>query len=296
MQTDEGADTEPARTPSSGPMTRRGFLLAGAGFAVGAAATGAVERMRRPGPASAMEKLFGLEHRTTSDRRRLHAHPDAIFGVETSERVVGLSFDDGPDGRYTAHVLDGLADRGVTATFFLVGTNALAHPDLVARIVAEGHSIGNHTRSHRALDRLDQRDAFEEILGGAADIAEAGGGSTGLFRPPYGYSEGPIGSFTTASGVETVFWSMSVEKHLAGVSVDEGVASIVDGVHPGDLLLAHDGSGAVDRAERERSNRSPTVAALPGILDGLVDRGFRVADVPGLLEAGPRRGVEGLRR
>lgn len=268
----------------------------GAGFATGAGAALAVERMRGPGPASAMEKLFGLEHRTTSDRRRLAAHPDAVFGVETSERIVGLSFDDGPDGRYTAHVLDVLADRDVTATFFLIGANALAHPDLVARILSEGHSIGNHTRSHRALDQLREREAFEEILGGAADISEAGGGSTRLFRPPYGYSDASTGSFTAAWGLETVFWSTSVEKHLAGVSTEEAAASIVDGARPGDLLLAHDGSGAVDRPERDRSNRSRTVAALPAILDGLADRGFRVVDVHGLLGAGPRRGLEALRR
>lgn len=296
MRTDDRTVPESPGPAAAGRMTRRRFLTLGAGATVGVAGGLAFGRIRAPGPASAMEKLLGLEHRTTSDRRRLAAHPDAVFGIDTDERVIGLSFDDGPDGRYTADVLDVLADRDVTATFFLVGANALAHPDLVARIVAEGHSIGNHTRTHAALDGLDERGSFEEILGGAADIAEAGGGPTPMFRPPYGLTNASIGSFTSAMGMETIFWSDSLEKRVLGHGVDEGVRSALAELGPGDLVLAHDGSGAVHRPEHRRTDRSSTVRALPHLLDGLMDRGYRIVDVPGLLAAGPRRGVSALRR
>ena len=78
----------------------------------------------------------------------------ALFGVRTTRKLVALSFDDGPDPRWTPHVLDLLAARGGHATFFQIGDNALAHRDLVARVLASGGEIGNHTLDHPHLTDL----------------------------------------------------------------------------------------------------------------------------------------------
>jgi len=276
---------------------RRRLLLALAGgigaCALGAAGGVAEDRLRAPDHRSALDKLLGRHPRTTNDLLRLDADPAGVFGVHTDEPVVALTFDDGPDGRYTPSVLDLLGDRGAHASFFTVGVNALAHPDLVARLAAEGHSIGDHTRTHRALDRLDRDGIADEILGGLDDLVAAGGPRPDLFRPPYGLTDEFVGAFAAGARLRSVYWSTSLEHHLREPSIDRAVERLLDGIRPGDIVLAHDGSGAVGRPEHRRTDRSRTLRALPRLLDGLAARGYRVLDVPRLLDAGePRRSGE----
>ena len=249
----------------------------------------AFERVASGAAGSSLDRLLGRHHRTTNNLRRLAADPDGVFGVDTKQKVVALSFDDGPDTRYTPSVLEILAAHRSHATFFEVGMNALAHPHLVLAVQAAGHSIGNHTRSHQQLDRLTAEAAFEEILEGAADLKRAGAPSTHLLRPPFGYIDDVVGAFVDAHHLRSVFWSSCVE-HQLKAKVADPVAQMVAEVVPGDIILAHDGSGLVHVPERHRTNRAATVAALPRLLAGLADRGFSVVDVPRLLECGtPRR-------
>lgn len=255
----------------------------------------AFDRLTGDGPGTPVDRLLRRRPRTTNDRLRLAAEPRAVFGVATDEPVVALTFDDGPDARYTAAVLDVLDHHGSHATFFQVGVNALAHPDLVLAVDRAGHSIGNHTRSHQALDRLATEEAFEEILRGAADLEQAGAPTPRLVRPPYGLTDEAIGAFVTAEACASVFWTTSVEHELGtGRAGEDPVDRMVAEARPGDVLLAHDGSGAVHLPEDRRTDRSRTLAALPRLLAGLTERGFRVVDVPRLLDCGDPRGADEL--
>jgi peptidoglycan/xylan/chitin deacetylase (PgdA/CDA1 family) len=274
-------------------FSRRQVLALCGGVAACAFGGGVVlERLGSDGPGSPVDKVLGRRPRTTNLGRRMAVEPNAVFGVDTDEKVVAISFDDGPDARYTTDVLDVLALHRSHGTFFQVGLNALAHPELVMAVQSGGHSIGNHTRSHRALDLLAAEEAFEEILRGAADLRAAGAPVPSLVRPPYGMTDEVVGAFITAQDYQSVFWTTSVERHLRDQSPDRAVARMVAGAMPGDVLLAHDGSGAVDLPESKRSDRSRTIAALPALLQGLTERGFRVVDIPRLFECGPPRRVD----
>jgi hypothetical protein len=153
------AGRDEARTSTA--WTRRRFLSVGAaavcacvgGGLATAGGVGAVEAGGGPVVDDVREELAG-PRLTNSAGARAAVQPEAIERVDTSAPMVALSFDDGPDPRYTPTVLDLLAQHGAKATFFLVGVNAAARRDLVARQRRAGHSIGNHTYDHADLASL----------------------------------------------------------------------------------------------------------------------------------------------
>jgi len=203
------------------------------------------------------------------------APPPAVTHVDTARRVVALTFDDGPDPRWTPLVLDQLARHHATATFFVVGRNAEAHTDLVAAELAHRDEIGDHTWSHADLSRLTNGEIEAEIERGATAIQAAGAPKPYLFRPPKGRSNHAVAVIAGAQGYTTVLWDQSFEHYVNhGADAAAAVAEILERVTPGSIILAHDG-GIPDR--------SRTMSALPLLLDGLVERGYDVVDVSQLL-------------
>ncbi|QSR28576.1 polysaccharide deacetylase [Nocardioides aromaticivorans] len=173
--------------------------------------------------------------------------------------TVYLTFDDGPDPRWTPQVLDVLRRHGVHAVFFEVGQNVAAYPDLVARVRAEGHLIGNHTWSHAKLTDLrsrairDQLDRTDAALGGRARCV----------RPPYGATDPRVADVIGARGQRTVLWDVDPED-WAKPGTDRIVRRVLAQVHDGALVLMHDGGG----------DRSQTVAALEQVITRLQERGY----------------------
>ena len=98
----------------------------------------------------------------------VHSLPQQVSGAEvvyswnTNDKNIALTFDDGPSGRYTRQLLDGLRDRGVKATFFPIGENVKAHPELVKMAALQGHEIGNHTYTHPYLAKISDKEVEEE--------------------------------------------------------------------------------------------------------------------------------------
>lgn len=135
----------------------------------------------------------------------------AMFGVRTKEKVVAMSFDDGPDARYTQHVLDLLASHRSHATFFEIGANALGLPKLTLATLAAGHSIGNHTHDHPDLEQFNPSQVDVEIERGADAIAKAGAPRPEFFRPPKGLTDEVVGVLADAEKYRTVFWGSCVE-------------------------------------------------------------------------------------
>ena len=203
--------------------------------------------------------------------------PPVVIAVQLEERVVALSFDDGPDPRWTPTVLAELAAAGARATFFVTGEHVRAHPDLVRAVAAAGHEVANHTDTHPHFDGLPAAMVADEVQRAAVAIEAAGVRAAPLFRPPRGRYDGEALQAVTGLGVQTVGWTVCFERWLRRGPV-LGVEEAVARVRPGGIVLAHDG-GIPDRAA--------TVAALRGLLARLAQEGYRVVTVGELLALGP---------
>lgn len=213
--------------------------------------------------------------------RRASARPPIAISVLTRQRVVALSFDDGPDPRWTPAIVAALAAAGARATFFVTGEHAKAHPDLVRTVSDAGHEIANHTETHSNLDLLTSATVGDEIRQAARSIAAAGVEPRPFFRPPRGRYDAVTLAEAEAAGLETIGWSVCLERWLRRSGPMLGVDDAMERVRPGSIIVAHDG-GIPDRAA--------TVAALPLLLDRLNRAGYRVVPIGELLELGPSVG------
>ena len=179
--------------------------------------------------------------------------------------VVYLTFDDGPNPVYTPQVLDVLARYDARATFFVVGSLAQAHPDIIQRIAAEGHTIANHTWNHEDLAGLS-RAAFDETVGRTqtilADLAAP------CLRPPYGSVDGFTREWASGHGLAVMTWDTSPKDWLRPPAA-EIADHLVQWASTGLVILLHDGGG----------DRSRTVQGLEMALERLADRGLRYEPV-----------------
>lgn len=196
---------------------------------------------------------------------------DLLWRVKTERREVALTFDDGPDPEWTPRVLDLLRRHRARATFFVVGERVRRHPELVRRAVAEGHEIGNHTWSHRRLDRCERDRADEQLRRGGAAIAAVTGEQPRLFRPPWGLID-PVGLLAAAErGYQVVLWSGLIRGRSPERDLDRTLASLT----PGAVILGHDG-GTTPRPE--------LISAFDRLLERLSADGYRFVTVSGLRE------------
>jgi peptidoglycan/xylan/chitin deacetylase (PgdA/CDA1 family) len=182
-----------------------------------------------------------------------------IWTLPPASGGVALTFDDGPDLVWTPPLLDLLARHGVKASFFLIGGKASERPEIVRRMIAEGHTLGTHTFSHANLRQLPARRVREEIRSGEAAVAAITGHRPRWFRPPYGaFSPASLWE-TTGGGVTTVLWSANPTDYREETAA--GILAKLGPLNAGDVVLLHDKSGGV-------------VEALPEILARIVDAGL----------------------
>ncbi|MBX5476421.1 MAG: polysaccharide deacetylase family protein [Clostridia bacterium] len=191
-------------------------------------------------------------------------------------RVVALTFDDGPDPRYTPDVLRILREHGVAAAFFLVGERARRHPDLVRDIVAAGHLVANHTRSHRHAYLLHPAAAWREVTEGARLIEAAGAEATAWFRPPWGSFNAATWLAARRLGQRPVMWSAIVGDWRAGTPPEVIARRVLARLAPGAVIVLHDAGGAPGAPAQ-------TVAALPTVIRGARARGFEFERLDRLL-------------
>lgn len=183
----------------------------------------------------------------------------AVEGVPQAQGAeIALTFDDGPSPAWTPWLLDGLKERGVKASFFLIGENAEKSPDIVKRMDAEGHLIGNHTYRHVSLKSGDRREAEEELKQTDRIIFEITGKHTGFVRPPFGeWDEG----LEKSMEVLPVMWTVD-PLDWRTESEEEIVDRVVTEAEEGDIILLHD-------------CYQTSVKAALRIVDILQERGFR---------------------
>jgi peptidoglycan-N-acetylglucosamine deacetylase len=189
-----------------------------------------------------------------------------------NQKVIALTFDDGPWPEYTAKVLNILRENNIKATFFVVGQMLRNYPELGKQIVAEGHVIGNHTW-HHWYHFFNQQAAAFEIDRTSDLIYELTGAKTTLFRPPGGMLHNGLAAYAKGKKYTVVMWSADpVDYKSPSASVLTN--KVLKQGSPGGIVLMHDGGG----------NRSHTVTALPQIISKFKQQGYRFVTVPELFE------------
>lgn len=192
--------------------------------------------------------------------------------IATSEKIVALSFDDGPTPQGIDAVLPVLDRYGVKATFFLIGKQIERHPGQARRLVAAGHELGNHSFSHTWMLGKSATTYDSEIARTDTLLKSEGAIRPTLFRPPFGKRLIGLPLAVERNGYWMVTWD--VEDDAKGAVTPRAYADhILSQVRPGSIILMHPMS---------RENETAR-AALPLVLDGLVARGVRVVPVGELL-------------
>ena len=168
---------------------------------------------------------------------------DAAYLGDTSERVIYLTFDAGYENGCTEQILDVLKKHQVPAAFFLVGSYIRQHPDLVRRMEAEGHTVGNHTMHHYDMSKISDPDAFRKELEDLESIYQeiVGKPMEKFYRPPQGiYSEENLKQ-AQALGYKTVFWSLAYVdwKQDSQPSHEAAFGKLIPRIHPGAVVLLH---------------------------------------------------------
>ena len=201
-----------------------------------------------------------------------------IYKVEPSnkEKVIALTIDDGPWPKTTAEMLDILKGNNVKATFFWVGSALQENPEIAKRVVAEGHAIGNHTW-HHWYRKMDEATAKSEIEKTNELIYKTTGVKTSFFRPPGGYLNNGLAAYAKSQKNSVVMWSVTSADTDPRAKYQVFVKNVIRDAKPGAIVLMHDGGG----------NRERTVKALPAIVSGLKQQGYRFVTVPELLEMQP---------
>jgi peptidoglycan-N-acetylglucosamine deacetylase len=208
--------------------------------------------------------------------RQAHAFPQSFFlEGQANDKVIALTFDDGPDPIYTDQILAILDKADVKATFFMVGAKMRHWPDVARRVEQKGHATGGHGYEHIDIAKLRPAAALREQLEPTQKaFADVLGHKARLFRPPYGALTDDEISLFIKNGLVIVDWSVdSFDWKVGADGADRIRKTVLRYVHPGAIVLLHTGGG----------NRGATARALPGLLEDLRAQGYRFVTVPELL-------------
>ncbi len=186
---------------------------------------------------------------------------------ETSR--IFVTFDDGPDNRYTPEILSSLDEAGAKATFFLLGGRARAEPLLVREIANAGHGVGLHGMSHTSFWFRNRKWIRQQLLDNLLAIrAATPDTAVEFFRPPYGRFSLSALRVARSLGLRTVLWSLNSRDYRA-TSPDEIFTRVLSAVRPGDIVLFHDGARGGEK----------TSHVLPKLLSALTANGFQLASL-----------------
>ena len=195
-----------------------------------------------------------------------------ISARATQTKYVALTFDDGPSGKYTRQLLDGLYDRGIHATFLLCGYRIMDYPDIAQRIFDEGHEIGIHGYSHDSMKTMSRRDIAAEIADTQSLLPQ---GCTARFlRPPGGFCTDGVRQVAEARNLAILSWSVD-PKDWATNDTAAIETAVLKNIRDGDIVLLHDMSAS-------------SVKAALDIADTLMEENFQLVTVS---EMAKRRSV-----
>ncbi|HWL49232.1 MAG TPA: polysaccharide deacetylase family protein [Acidimicrobiia bacterium] len=198
------------------------------------------------------------------------AKVDPPKAASAGRKVIYLTFDDGPTVKYTKRVLDLLDQYDAKATFFQVGENATAHPELARSVIERGHALGSHTWSHRDMRKLRPRELNRQITRTSAALHGITGRPVTCLRPPFGAVNARVRRAIRHQKLDLKLWDIDPRdwKKPGSAAIARRVVSRAD---PGDVSLMHDGGG----------NRSQSVKALERILRSLSNQRYDFKPLPG---------------
>ena len=223
--------------------------------------------------------IFGVVLAASGFRALVRARTFQVFGVlvarvDTREPVVALTFDDGPNTTMIDGIVQVLAQSNVRATFFVIGNELERHPDAGRRLVAAGHELGNHSYSHQRMVLTSPAAAQVELERTDALIRAAGQGNPILFRPPYGVKFVGLPWYLRHSGRTSVTWDIEPESFSEVASNATAIVQhVMERVRPGSVILLHPWYRAGE----------PTRQAVPQLIRGIQERGFRFVTVTEML-------------
>lgn len=179
---------------------------------------------------------------TIDDLKQYHAY----YADDTSEKKIYLTFDAGYENGNTPLILDALKNHEAPATFFVVGNFISDNPELIKRMVSEGHTVGNHTMTHPDMSGISSKEDFQKQLGGVEELYESVTGEqmTKFYRPPQGiYSTANL-NMANEQGYSTFFWSLAYVDWIQDQqpSKEEAFQKLLGRIHPGAIVLLHNTS------------------------------------------------------
>ncbi|MEH3077167.1 MAG: polysaccharide deacetylase family protein [Quadrisphaera sp.] len=229
-------------------------------------------------------------------KRFVRRHSGVVGSVISLDRVPGrfaLTYDDGPEPGGTDRVLEVLAQRGVTATFFVLVGRARREPGLLAEVVAGGHEVALHGLDHRALTGFSREEVLRRTRDGRAALEDLTGREVRWVRPPYGRQTLSSWRAVRAAGLEPVMWGGTTWDNREATTA-ERVGSAVRNASDGLVLLAHDGfAGCADGVDDGPAPQIDRGDLARRVLDAFDERGLRAGSVAELEAAGGslRRGA-----
>ena len=207
------------------------------------------------------------KQKATTPAQEKKTEPRNNGGVDCAN-CVAITYDDGP-GAETNRLLDKLKAKNAHASFMVLAPSAEQHPELLKRMKAEGHTIGNHTKSHRQLNTLSYEQVSQEIDAGNAAIKKATGQGTRWVRPPYGATNATVDQVTRDKGVSQALWDVDTVDWKDRNS-EHVCSSAVQGARAGSIVLMHD-------------IHPTTVDAADCVIDGLRAKGLEPVSLDRLL-------------
>ncbi|MCX5656640.1 MAG: polysaccharide deacetylase family protein [Candidatus Omnitrophica bacterium] len=205
-----------------------------------------------------------------------------IFHSVRCDKVVALTFDDGPSPIWTPKILDELKKANIKATFFMLGEHVAKYPEVARRVAQEWHEIGNHTYDHHVLLYYTLEELEKEINDTKRIIQDVTGKTTGYFRPPKAWVTDAEKKKINKLGYKIVLWSLNSKDW---VTFDDKyiVKYLARHIHPGDIILFHDSGGIFST---EGGNRHETVKIIPRLAEKLRQMGYKFVTLSELLEEG----------
>lgn len=216
-----------------------------------------------------------LGHSDVKGRTYHEQKGDMIWEVHTSEKVIALTFDDGPDPTETLQILDVLHEHNAKCTFFAIGKKIAAYPEIAKQVISEGHELANHTYNHVYFKKpISIEQATKELELTENEIVKVSGRHSSLFRPPGGMYDETLVNVSNSMGLKPVLWSWHQDTrdwNRPGVwSISN---KVIKNARNGDIVLFHD----------YVHGQSQTREALKIILPALEKKGFRFVTVSELI-------------
>ncbi|WP_110932220.1 polysaccharide deacetylase family protein [Paenibacillus bouchesdurhonensis] len=208
------------------------------------------------------------------DRAYYEERGDIVWEVPTEDKCIALTFDDGPDHRQTAQILDVLDQYNAKATFFVVGERVERYPEIVQMQLARGHEVGNHSYRHPLFRGMSKGNMQNELSKTQQAIFQATGYKSVLFRPPGGFYNEALINVSKQNDLKFILWSWHQDtKDWKAPGVDKIVKRVLTGTRSGDIVLMHDFV----------ANSTQTIEALKQILPELKKQGYSFVTVSELL-------------